>query len=165
MEASDFSFEVTCEAIPPFDRSSIEHVVSVPSYRKSYGIDAEHYRSYVGQDHRALFVARNDASLLGYMALSRSWNNFALVDAIALDVSARRLGIGRRFLDAALDWARERDLPGINAETQSNNITACRFYERYGFTLGGYDRHLYQAIMSDSSETALFWYLLFPSPD
>jgi hypothetical protein len=48
-------------------------------------------------------------------------------------------------MDRAVSWANEQGLPGIRLETQSNNVGACRFYERYGFELAGYDRHLYSA--------------------
>jgi hypothetical protein len=95
VDACDFSFEITCVAVPPFDGPSIERVIPVAPYRKSYGVNPERYRSYVRRDNRALFFTRNSIQLLGYVAISQSWNNYAQIDDIAVDVSARRLGIGR----------------------------------------------------------------------
>jgi ribosomal protein S18 acetylase RimI-like enzyme len=62
-------------------------------------------------------------------------------------------------MDEAVVWAREKNLPGIRLETQSNNVAACRFYYRYGFRLGGFDRQLYAALGMEHPEVALYWYL------
>jgi streptothricin acetyltransferase len=64
-------------------------------------------------------------------------------------------------MDLAVAWAKAQGLAGLTLETQSNNVPACRFYSRYGFTLGGYDRLLYRALDRDTREVALYWYLTF----
>ena len=30
-------------------------------------------------------------------------------------------------------------MPGIMLETQNNNVAACKFYEKCGFVIGGFD--------------------------
>jgi streptothricin acetyltransferase len=52
-------------------------------------------------------------------------------------------------------------LPGVRLETQSNNVAACRFYERQGFVLKGFDADLYRGEMPGTREIALFWYFWF----
>jgi len=61
----------------------------------------------------------------------------------------------------AVAWAETKQLPGIMLETQNNNVAACRFYERCGFKLGGFDRYLYKGITQSTEEIALYWYLFF----
>ena len=61
-------------------------------------------------------------------------------------------------MDRAVAWAIERGLPGIRLETQDNNVPACRFYEAYGFHLGGFDCDLYRGLDGETKEIALFWY-------
>jgi streptothricin acetyltransferase len=46
-------------------------------------------------------------------------------------------------------------------ETQNINVAACLFYQRCGFTLGGFDRYLYRGLDPSTEEVALYWYLLF----
>ena len=107
-----------------------------------------------------LAAARRDGRLLGFILVSRAWNGCAQVDDLSVDRAARRGGIARALMDEAVAWAKERYLPMLRLETQSNNVPACRFYARYGFVLGGYDRFLYDAIRpGEPRETALFWYL------
>ena len=48
---------------------------------------------------------------------------------------------------------------GLKLETQNVNVPACLFYRNYGFTLGGYDRYLYNAL-AEKDEIALFWYYM-----
>lgn len=159
----DFSFLVA-EAVPgPFDGPRLGRTVSIePAYHKSYGFDAQELATYLDGEGRALLVTETeDGRPVGYAAVSRGWNDYAFVDDIAVDANHRGSGLARQLMDAVVTWASGQGLPGIRLETQSNNVGACRFYERYGFVLAGYDRHLYQALDPGTEEIALFWYLLF----
>lgn len=149
----DFSFAITHEAQSPFDGPKLGRVVSVTPYRKTYDSDFDELVRTT-----TVLVAR-DPDLLGFVALSAAWNGFARIEDIGVDVSARRRGVGRALLRASADWAKTQRLAGLSAETQSNNVDACRLYESFGFELGGADRHLYRALDFDTRETALFWYL------
>ncbi|WP_077959703.1 GNAT family N-acetyltransferase [Ensifer adhaerens] len=157
----DFSFEITSEALPPFTGPGLGDIAPVESYVKTYGSDPDELVGAAEEADAALFAARVDGRLAGYIALSKAWNGFAEVDDIAVDRHARRAGVARALVDRAVSWATEQGLPGIRLETQSNNVAACRFYERYGFELSGYDRHLYSALTSGTREIALYWYLRF----
>jgi ribosomal protein S18 acetylase RimI-like enzyme len=161
IEAADFSFHVTEEAVPPFDGSALARTVAVQHYSKSYALDPALLAPAQGE--RLLAAARDDGRLLGYLLATPGWNGFASIDDFAIVRDARRLGLGRRLMDEALLWAGEMELPGLRAETQSNNVPACRFYEASGFRLGGFDRHLYDALGQERHETALFWYRFLPS--
>jgi ribosomal protein S18 acetylase RimI-like enzyme len=154
----DFSFDVTAEVLPPFDGPGIGSVRPITPCRKTYPLDAG-----IGPlDATIAVLAATDAHrLLGYIRLARGWNGIAHIESLATDRPVRGRGIGRKLLDAASGWARQQDLAGLFAETQTNNLDACRFYQRCGFTLGGYDRQLYAALERHRSEVALFWYSLF----
>lgn len=162
LAACDFSFDVTAVAMPPFGAEDIDAVVPVTCYRKSYG---EHGDDLVPEDDGALFAAYANGVLCGYLAVTRDWNGFALVDDIAVARGSRGAGLGRRLLDAAQEWALAAGLAGLRLETQSTNVPACRFYRRYGFRLGGIDRMLYAAVPGLAHEVALFWYLVFADRD
>ena len=71
------------------------------------------------------------------------------------------LQLPQRLIQQAFRWAKDNGLPGIRLETQTTNVAACRFYLRQGFTLGGYDRHLYEGLSPGTRETALFFYRFF----
>jgi GNAT superfamily N-acetyltransferase len=56
----------------------------------------------------------------------------AWVEDLAVDPERRSLGIGKRLLDAAKDWARERGATHLELDSGHARTDAHRFYEREG---------------------------------
>ncbi len=158
VEDLDFSFLIEAYYEPAFGQPvSLWPATPVPAHRKDY-------RSTDGATEAAsdaLFLALDKDRPVGRAMISRNWNDYALVDDIAIDVAFRGAGAGRLLMDACVAWSRDQGLAGIMLETQNNNVAACRFYERYGYELGGIDRLLYRGLDPYSREIALFWYLRF----
>lgn len=136
-------------------------VVPAASYRKEYLRSDLDYASDMAQLDRGIFFAYVDGELAGQIVLFKNWNGYAYIDDIAVDASFRRQGVGRALIQQAITWAKETRLPSLMLETQNINVAACRFYQRCGFTLGGYDRYLYQGLHPGTEEIALYWYLIF----
>lgn len=155
----DFSFEITSELAEPFEGMRTNSVGQ--PYRKNYDYNANELAESLNRSDAELFVAQINDSPVGYLAVSQDWNNYALIEDFAVDAFYRGSGVGRLMMGSAKKWSRERGLAGLRLETQSINVAACRFYERYGFLLGGHDRYLYRGLHSSSQEVALFWYLHF----
>jgi streptothricin acetyltransferase len=133
-------------------------VVDVPPYQKRYPLDQVDYAAYIDNPDRTVFFAYIDDRLAGQIRLCRYWNQYACVEDIVVDARFRRQGVGRELIQRAKQWAMDKQLAGIMLETQNNNIGGCRLYERCGFELGGFDRHLYHGINPDTDEIALYWY-------
>jgi streptothricin acetyltransferase len=136
-------------------------VVPMPGYTKPYMPDEIDTTTYLNSPDRVIFFAYIDNRLAGQIILRKNWNKFAWVEDIAVDTCYRRQGVGQALMARSMEWTKSRGLPGIMLETQDVRVGACRFYERFGFTLGGFDRKLYSAFPEDAGEIALFWYLLF----
>ncbi|OCX31529.1 hypothetical protein QU42_09465 [Bradyrhizobium sp. UASWS1016] len=157
-EEVDFSFEIDSIIVEPFDAVPLR-VEPLSQRRKAYGLDEALFERCDGTD-KVLFLANEAGNLAGYITASRGWNGCAVVDDFAVARSFRRRGLATALMDRLADWARDKGLGAIRLETQSNNVAACSFYQRYGFVLGGYDRFLYRELGSDTAEeVALFWYL------
>jgi len=56
------------------------------------------------------------------------------VGGMWVDPAVRRQGAGRALLEAAIAWARSRDLDRLELWVTEGNIVATRLYERAGFT-------------------------------
>ena len=56
------------------------------------------------------------------------------IEDLAVDPSRRSQGIGKRLLDAARDWARERGATHLELDTGEERTDAQRFYEREAAT-------------------------------
>ncbi|MBN9222400.1 MAG: GNAT family N-acetyltransferase [Mesorhizobium sp.] len=158
VEDRDFSFVVEAFHEPTFGQPVAQWPSTVvPAYRKDYRATNPESEN----ESEALFLALDDQVPIGRAMISRNWNNYGLIDDIAVDAAYRGAGVGRLLMDACVKWSRTEGLTGITLETQNNNIAACRFYERYGFELGGIDRLLYRGLDPRGQEIALFWYLRF----
>jgi streptothricin acetyltransferase len=136
-------------------------ISSVPAYQKRYPVESIDYGAYINQPDRVVFLAYSGHAIAGEIRLRRNWNQYAYVEDIVVDENFRRCGIGRLLLQRAIEWAKDKGLPGIMLETQDNNVAACMLYQACGFEIGGFDRRLYQGLDPNSEEVALYWYLTF----
>jgi GNAT superfamily N-acetyltransferase len=82
-------------------------------------------------------------------------SDIALIWDIRVDPAIRRGGIGAALLGAVESWALGNGAVGLLVETQNVNLPACRFYERYGFSLQAAIPHAYADL---PEEIQLLWY-------
>jgi len=155
-------FTIDAKLVLHADNSDIRYtIVDAPMTTKRYGEEDVDYASYIGNPDKSVFFAYADGRFAGQITLRKSWNGYACIENIVVDTRFRRQGIGNQLISRAKQWAQQRNLAGLSLETQNNNVNACRFYERCGFQLGGFDSQLYKGINRDTDEIALYWYLQF----
>ncbi len=161
----DGEFTIDAKLVLHAENGDISYsLVDVPSTTKRYGEDDVDYATYIDHPDKTVFLAYADGQFAGQITLRKSWNRYACIEDIAVDTRFRRQGIGNELISRAKRWAQQRSLAGLMLETQNNNVNACRFYERCGFHLGGFDTQLYKGINRDTDEIALYWYLQFEEP-
>ena len=136
-------------------------IQDVPPYTKQYDTEEFDPSSYLEQPDKIILFAYLDEELAGQLRLRKSWNGYAYIDDIAVDENYRRQGVGRKLIQSAIAWAKEKGFPGLMLETQDNNVPACRLYETCGFVLGGFDLYAYRNFPKVKDEIALYWYLIF----
>ena len=142
----------------PFDARPMR-VEPAPIGQKVYELSESLFHLHDGRD-RVLFLAKEGEAIAGYIAASHGWNGCSVVVHFAVARPFRRRGLGSAMMNEVVAWTCAIGLGAIRLETQTNNVAACRFYQSYGFELGGYDRYLYRELgMETSKEVALFWYL------
>ena len=81
--------------------------------------------------------------------------DLAVLWDIRVAASARRRGVGTALVEAAVTWASRRGCRHLKVETQSINVTACRFYARQGFVLRSARGGVYPEL---PEEIQLLWY-------
>ena len=154
------AFEIIGKLVPRYDGKewSISEILLDTPYMKTYPDDVFDPKIYVENPNEAAYIAMLDGQRVGSIRVGRRWNKNAFIDDLLVDQTHRGRGVGTMLMDAAVQWGKENGFHGISLETQDNNLLACRFYLKYGFKLGGIDRHSYDAF-PNSDETALYFYL------
>jgi GNAT superfamily N-acetyltransferase len=110
-----------------------------PPGSRSPGWDAELAAERLGRaaasDDAVVLVAREGADVVGicttYLDLeSVRFGRRVWVEDLAVHPGRRSRGIGKRLLDAAKDWARERGATHLELDSGEARADAHRFYER-----------------------------------
>lgn len=159
---SDNSYTVTSRLLINAENGRITYsVVDVPPHTKRFQPDEIDYSTYISNPDKTVFFAFVEGSLAGQIRVLKWWNGYAYIGSIVVDQKYRQHGVGRVLIERVVEWSRSRGLPGIMLETQSNNLAACKLYERCGFVLGGFDEYLYKGLNPSTDEVALYWYLVF----
>ncbi|WP_259415823.1 streptothricin N-acetyltransferase SatA [Bacillus toyonensis] len=163
----DDSFIVNARLILSLSKVNrrIEYTVEdFPSYEKSYlQNDSEElaYNEYINKPNQVIYIALLHNQIIGFIVLKKNWNHYAYIEDITVDKKYRTLGVGKRLVDQAKQWAKEGNMTGIMLETQNNNVAACKFYEKCGFVIDGFDFLVYKGLDIENDEVAIYWYLHF----
>lgn len=154
-------FEVIGKIIPKLTDGKWSYTEKLydQSYIKKYSNDSCDYAAYIDNVDSVVFFAYDKTECIGQVILKKKWNLYAFIEDICVAQSVRGQGVGTALMQKAIEWAKDSDLQGLALETQDNNLLACRFYAKCGFSIGGVDTLLYKNLVNE--ETAVFWYLKF----
>ena len=154
-------FTVNSKLVLHIEAGRLTYSIStVPPYEKEISVDTEDYTTFIDNQQKAIFFAHRQGTLAGQIKVIPWWNKFAYIEDLVVDPEFRGKGVGHALVISAIDWAKHHHYPGMTLEAQDNNVPACRFYEKCGFALGGFDQYAYRNLISNT-EIALYWYLFF----
>ena len=111
--------ELSCK-IPPPDKKDLEEIVQNPMTE--------------------LFIAENDiGEVIGTLTLviiKIPSGVKSRIEDVVVSSKARRLGIGHSLIEAAIDFARELNIPYIDLTSHPNRVAANKLYQKIGFRQG-----------------------------
>jgi RimJ/RimL family protein N-acetyltransferase len=113
---------------------------------RSVGEERRYIRSLRRYPHAAVFVAEAPEGIVGRLSVGRDPHpaSHHVADlGLMVAKTHRRRGIGRGLLDAAVGWARERDVRKLELHVFPHNHGAIELYERFGFEREGYRKSHY----------------------
>ena len=106
---------------------------------KKYG--DEELKAIIADDHRPIFVAEKDGTVLGYAfcIFQQHPNDNILtdiktlyIDDLCVDETVRGQHIGRRLYEYVLDFARAQNCYNVTLNVWSLNESAMKFYQACG---------------------------------
>jgi ribosomal protein S18 acetylase RimI-like enzyme len=113
------------------------------------GVHHEEYMTRLIKDEDTrVFVAEHDGQLLGYLVAGVNeyppiylHKNYGHIGAISVTASARRMGIGTKLLDAALDWFLAKGLQRVECGVAIENPVSQAFWKGREFR-GFMEKHV-----------------------
>jgi RimJ/RimL family protein N-acetyltransferase len=128
-------------------------LISTGGEWRSAGDERRYLKALRRYPHAAVFVAeRDDGALVGRLSISRDTHPAsAHVADLGLMVAsdARRQGVGRALLQAAVDWAHRAGVRKLELHVFPWNDAAIALYEAFGFEREGYRKGHYHRAGED----------------
>ena len=84
---------------------------------------------------------------------------FSYMYLLDLKVSsaARGKGVGKALIEAGMAEAKARGYRGLYTQGQDDNLNACMFYLKAGFTIGGFDNRVYRGTKQENKADVIFY--------
>jgi RimJ/RimL family protein N-acetyltransferase len=129
-------------------------LISADGEWRSVGDERRYLKALRRYPHAAVFVAERsaDGAMIGRLSVARDTHPAsAHVADIGLMVAkdARRQGVGRALLDAAVDWARVAGVRKLELHVFPWNEPAITLYETFGFEREGFRKAHYHRAGED----------------
>jgi L-phenylalanine/L-methionine N-acetyltransferase len=122
-------------------------LISADGEWRSVGEERRYLKALRRYPHAAVLVAeRDDGAVIGRLSVARDTHPAsAHVADLGLMVAkdARRQGVGRALLAAAVDWARGAGIRKLELHVFPWNEAAIRLYEQFGFQREGFRKGHY----------------------
>lgn len=95
---------------------------------------------------------------VGLAMYRHDWLKYLYLDDLKLCKEYRGQGIGQLLLDEGKKIAAENEYRGIYTIGQDNNLSACLFYVKSGFIIGGFNTHEYRGT-NQADKSNVYFYL------
>jgi ribosomal protein S18 acetylase RimI-like enzyme len=95
---------------------------------------------------------------VGLAIYRHDWLKYLYLDDLKVCKEYRGHGIGKLLLNEGKEIAAENGYRGIYTVGQDNNLSACLFYIKSGFEIGGFNTHGYRGT-NQANKSNVYFYL------
>ena len=93
----------------------------------------EEIASFIAHRGSRTWIAEEGGAIVGFLIACRQPPKVGHIVTIDVVEPSRRRGVGSKLMDAAEEWAREKEMRFIYLETALDNLPAQRFYAARGY--------------------------------
>ena len=113
---------------------------------------------FTQMSENSTFIGAYDGEkCVGLAIMQEGFLKYMYLYDLKVDQNCRGQGIGAALLEKAKEVARSKNYRGIYTQGQDNNLSACLFYLKQGFHIGGLDTDVYKGTSQEGKSDILFY--------
>ena len=112
---------------------------------------------YDVEDGGFYFGAYDGDACIGVAVLRKQMFKYLYLEDLKVNKKYRRKGIGEMLITACMEKANEEGMQGVYTIAQDNNLSACQFYLKQGFQVGGFDNRSYRGTSQEEKADIYFY--------
>lgn len=158
---SNEPFTLWGKMIPTYDGSKWDYKTEIFEESKVSEMlfPNENYDFYALNKECFFVGAYNECGkCVGLAVYKKEWLKYLYLEDLKVYKEYRGQGIGKLLLAEGEKISTENDYRGIYAVGQDNNLSACSFYIKSGFIIGGLNTHVY-AGTNQANKSDIYFYL------
>ncbi|WP_308556466.1 GNAT family N-acetyltransferase [uncultured Lactobacillus sp.] len=111
----------------------------------------------VAKDDAIFLGAYDNDQCIGLAVLRRDMFRYLYLDDLKVNRDYRGQGIGGELIDACMKEAEKVGMQGVYTIGQDTNLSACLFYLKQGFEIGGFNNRNYRGTPQEKSADIYFY--------
>ena len=117
----------------------------------------ENYNYAEMKDNSVFLGAYDKENCIGLAILQDAWFQYMYLYDLKVSKDYRHQGVATALMNKAKEVCKERHYSGIYTQGQDNNLSACLFYIKTGFHIGGLDTNVYKGTKQEGKADIIFY--------
>ncbi len=117
----------------------------------------ENYDFDAMKENSVFIGAYDNDKCIGLAIMQNAWFKYMYLYDLKVLKEYRNKGIATSLIQKAAEVCKERGYSGIYTQGQDNNLTACLFYIKSGFRIGGLDTEVYKGTKQEGKSDIIFY--------
>ncbi|MFW8617396.1 GNAT family N-acetyltransferase [Enterococcus innesii] len=152
-------FSLWGKILPTYNEGNWQYTICkfAPEDIQTMRFPDENY-CYDEMNRNSLFIgAYDDGKCIGLAIIQDAFFKYLYLYDLKVNTDYRQQGVGQLLIQQALKAALAKGYRGIYTQAQDNNPSACLFYLRAGFRIGGLDTEVYKGTNQEGKSDILFY--------
>lgn len=114
--------------------------------------------NYAKMKDSSIFIgAYDNGDCVGLVILQDAWFRYMYLYDLKVSKDYRHKGVATALIQKAKEVCKEHNYSGIYTQGQDNNLSACLFYIKTGFCIGGLDTNVYKGTEQEGKADIIFY--------
>lgn len=114
--------------------------------------------NYAEMEDNSIFIgAYDNGKCIGLAILQDAWFKYMYLYDLKVSKDYRHMGVASALMQKAKEVCKAHNYFGIYTQGQDNNLSACLFYIKTGFRIGGLDTNVYKGTKQEGKADIIFY--------